>query len=96
MRGENQNPIDQLFLRRKVHENVGDESGLESRHEQRHRHVRLLRTEMDIGKGNRQPGENKQGRADQKVTANVFADFVGVMLRLVFDVGEMSGGLFIV
>ena len=47
---------------------------------------------MDIGKGDRQPGENKQGRADQKVTANVFADFVRIMLRLVLsrrDVGRV-------
>ena len=75
--GENQNAIDQLFLRRKMHENGGDESGLESRHEHRDRDVRLLRAEIDVGKGNGQRGENEQGRADHKVTANVFADVRG-------------------
>ena len=86
--GEDQDPIDQLLLRRQVHENVGDQSRLERRHDHRHRHVRLLRTEIDIGEENGQRSEEKQGRADQKITADVFADVVDVgriMLRLVFD-----------
>ena len=39
------------------------------------------------------PGENKQGRADQKVTANVFADIVARdrRARLVLDVRRNVG-----
>ena len=64
-----------------MHENGGDQSGLESRHQHRDRHVRLLRAEIDVGKSNGDAGEDEQGRADHEVTANMFADVVGVMLR---------------
>ena len=41
--GEDQNAIDQPLLRSKMHEDGGDESGLERRDEHRDRDVRLLR-----------------------------------------------------
>ena len=51
--GEDQNAIDQFFLRGKMHENGGDQSGLERRDEHRDGDVRLLRAEIDIGKSDR-------------------------------------------
>ena len=47
--GENQDAIDQLFLGGEVHENGGDQAGLERRHEHGDRDVGLLRSEIDIG-----------------------------------------------
>ena len=50
---ENQNPIDQFSLGRKVHENARDQTGFECGYQHADRHVRFAVSEVHVGQKDR-------------------------------------------
>src|SRR5690348_10731699 len=77
--GENQNPINQTFLRGEVHEDQRHQSGLERRHDDRDRDIELSSAigrnvhveepgketaEIDVGERDGQKSEEKQQATD--------------------------------
>ncbi len=78
--GEDQDAIDHPLLGGEMHEDRRDKAGLECRHQHRDRDVGLLRSEIDVGKGNGDVGKDEKRPADHEITANVFRDIVSGVL----------------
>src|SRR2546421_9696423 len=74
--GEDKDAIDHPLLGRKMHEDRGDETGLERRDHQRDGDVRLLRSEINVGKKNSDGGEGEERGAHHQVKADVFRNIM--------------------
>src|SRR5436190_3007392 len=83
--GKNEHPINQALFRGQVHENGGDETGLEGGDEKRHSHIRFHRAKVHIRESDSDGGESEQGGSHHQISANVPPDFVGIFLSFVID-----------
>ena len=67
-----------------MHENCGDGSCFQRRHQHGDANVGFARSEIDIGKSNRDRGEGEQERADHQITSDMLLYAVGVFLVLLW------------
>src|SRR5437899_12898995 len=78
--GKNQDAVNQALFRGKMHENGGDGSRFQRRHQHGDADVGFPRSEIDIRKSDRDGGECEQERAHHQITSNVLLYAVRVLL----------------
>src|SRR5450432_2062664 len=89
---KNQDAIDHPFLRGEMHEDCSDEARFEGGHDHRDCDVGLLRSEIDVGKGDGDSGKKEKRPADHEITTNVFRDIVSSVLVVRYFFAGGSGG----
>src|SRR6266508_1341521 len=78
--GKNQDAVNEPLFRGKMHENGCDGARFQRRHQHSNADVGFARSEIDIGKSDRDGGECEQERADDQITSNVLLYAVRVFL----------------
>src|SRR5207244_8896144 len=78
--GNNQDAVNQALFRGKMHENGCDGARFQRRHQHGNADIGFARSEIDIGKSDRDGGECEQERADHQITSNVLLYAVRVFL----------------